>query len=109
MRVTVSRSSARLSSYSDGLTINGRPIPYGSGELPKDFVHRLTQLKEASGLTWSGFAEALGVDKKQVLRWRRDTEPCGGAMLSLLRLAFRIPGGLEILVRESSQMSLWGD
>ena len=28
-------------------------------------------------------------------------------MLSLLRLASRIPGGLEILMRESSQMSLW--
>ena len=107
--MTTRRSSARLTSYYGGLTVHGRPIPYGSGELPSDFVRRLTELKEASGLTWNGFAEALGVDRKQVLRWRNGTEPCGGAMLSLLRLASRIPGGLEILMRESSQMSLWGD
>ena len=107
--MTTRRSSARLTSYYGGLTVHGRPIPYGSGELPADFVRRLTELKEASGLTWNGFAEALGVDRKQVLRWRNGTEPCGGAMLSLLRLASRIPGGLEILMRESSQMSLWGD
>ena len=107
--MTMRRSSARLTSYSGGLAVHGHPIPYGSGALPTDFAHRLTRLKEASGLSWNGFAEALGVDKKQVLRWRKDTEPCGGAMLSLLRLAFRIPGGLEIIMRESSQMSLWGD
>ena len=68
-------------------------MPYGSGVLPDDFVQRLVRLKTASGLTWNGFAEALGVDTKQVLRWRRGTEPCGGAMHSLFRLAPRIPGG----------------
>ena len=102
------RPSARLTSYSDGLTIHGRPIPYGSGELPKDFVRRLTRLKEASGLTWTGFADALGVDSKQLFRWRNGTEPSGGAMHSLFCLASRIPGGLDILLTgESSQMSLW--
>ena len=106
--MTTRRSSARLTSYYGDLTVDGRAIPYGSGELPADFVLRLTELKDASGLTWNGFAEALGVDRKQVLRWRNGTEPCGGAMLSLLRLASRIPGGLEILMRDSSQMSLWG-
>ena len=91
-------SSCRRSVQTHGLTIHGRRVPYGSGVLPEDFVRRLTLLKEASGLTWNGFAEALGVDPKQVLRWRHGTEPCGGAMHSLTLLAARIPGGLELLL-----------
>ena len=75
-------------------------MPHGSGALPEDFARRLTRLKEASGLTWNGFAEALGVDLKQVLRWPHGTEPCGGAMHSLVRLAARIPGGIELLMGE---------
>ncbi len=90
--------SCRRSRPTHGLTIHGRRVPYGSGALPEDFVRRLTRLKEASGLTWNGFAEALGVDPKQVLRWRHGTEPCGGAMHSLTLLAARIPGGLELLM-----------
>ena len=35
--------------------------------------------RSASGLTWNGLADALGVDIKQLLRWRDGTEPCGGA------------------------------
>ena len=91
----------RRSATTHGLTVHGRPVPYGSGVLPEDFVRRLHLLKEASGLTWNGFAEALGVDPKQVLRWRHGTEPCGGAMHSLIRLATRIPGGLELVLGES--------
>ena len=90
--------SCRRSRPTHGLTIQGQSVPYGSGALPEDFVRRLTRLKEASGLTWNGFAEALGVDPKQVLRWRHGTEPCGGAMHSLTLLAARIPGGLELLM-----------
>lgn len=92
------KPSARLTSYLDGLTIHGRPIPYGSCELPADFVRRLTQLKEASGLTWNGFAEAVGMEGKHLHRWRKGTEPSGGAMNSLYCLASRIPGGLDILM-----------
>ena len=92
--------SCRRSVPTHDLTIHGQPVPYGSGLLPEDFVRRLTRLKEASGLTWRGFAEALGVDPKQVLRWRHGTEPCGGAMHSLTLLAARIPGGLELLMGE---------
>ncbi len=83
-----------------GLTVGGHPIPYGTGVLPEDFARRLTRLKEASGLSWNGFADALGVDPKQLLRWRHGAEPCGGAMLSLIGLAARIPGGLEVALGE---------
>ena len=39
--------------------------PLESGVLPRDFGQRLERLKEASGLSWRGFAKALGVDPKQ--------------------------------------------
>ena len=93
----------RRSVPTHGPTIHARPVPFGSSVLLEDFVRRLTPLKEASGLTWSGFAEALGVDPKQILRWRHGTEPCGGAMHSLTLLAARIPGGLELLMGEGFQ------
>ena len=76
---------------------------------PDDFVERLERLKEATGLTWTGFADALGVDRKQALRWKEDgTEPCGGAILSLVRLAAVVPGGLDMIMGEGFLASLMG-
>ena len=37
-----------------GINIDGRPVPYQSGVLPKDFAKRLKRLKKTSGLTWMG-------------------------------------------------------
>lgn len=106
-------SSPRFSEQSERIIIHGRPVPFLSGVLPDDFAERLSRLREASGLTWNGFADALGVDRRQVTRWREGTEPCGGAMLSIVRLALLIEGGLNILVdgdfrvERDYQMSLW--
>lgn len=72
----------------------------GVSVMPEDFAERLTVLKEAAGLSWEGLAVCLGVDDRQVLRWRRGAEPCGGAMLALVRLATRVPEGLGELLRE---------
>lgn len=99
---TATRSAApRLSSYAGDLMIAGRPVPCGTGELPGDFPDRLDRLKQSSGLTWDEFAEVLGVERKQALRWRRGTQPCGGAFHSLVNLAPWIPGGLDILMGEN--------
>ena len=75
---------------------------FGPGEpvLPADFGQRLNTLKERSGLTWEAMAEALGVDGRQLTRWRSGVSPSGGAMLSLARLAIRVPGGLSVLLGE---------
>ena len=60
----------------EDLAIDGRPAPYQTGVLPKDFVQRLNRLKKASGLTWNGLARALGVDKKQPFKLEdRDENP----------------------------------
>ena len=103
------RSAPRLPCRRRGVVIAGRPVPYGSGVLPADFPARLDRLKEASGLTWEAFAEALGVDVKQVLRWRRGTEPRGGAYHALVKLACRIPGGLAILIGEDLDIIQGGE
>ena len=81
--------------------------PLESGVLPDDFGQRPERLKEASGLSWRGLARALGVDPKQLARWRKGVEPCGGAMHSIFRFASRMPGGLEILMGGRYQMSFF--
>ena len=70
----------------------------GEAQLPGDFGERLTRLKRGAGLTWEEMAEALGVDDRQLLRWRRGSCPSGGSMLSLIRLASQLPGGLNELL-----------
>ena len=71
----------------------------GVALLPEDFGVRLARLKEALGLTWEGFASMIGVDYRQMLRWRKKgAEPAGGAMLALVDLAVQVPGGLDILL-----------
>ena len=69
--LSIRSSPPRLPGDSDELTIGGRVVPYETGELPEDFVQRLHLLKKRTGLTWNGFADLLGVDRKQMLRWRR--------------------------------------
>ena len=76
-----------------GIVIAGHIAPYLSGVLPKDFPKRLERLWEASGLTWNAFADALGVDKKRVHRWRRGVKPDGDGYHALVKLAALIPGG----------------
>lgn len=75
-------------------------ITPGSPLMPDDFVLRLTALKELAGLTWEGMASLLGVDCRQLWRWRQGGVPGGGAMLSLVRLALQVPGGLAALTGE---------
>ena len=48
------------------------------------------------------------MDPKQLRMWRmKGVEPCGGAMLSICRFAFRIPGGLPVILGEGIQMTLF--
>lgn len=101
--------STRNDDPTDGINIHGRPAPYLSAVLPDDFGRRVEMLKEATGLTWTGFAQVLGVDRRQVLRWRKGTEPSGGAMRALFQLASWIDGGSDILGDNGLQMALWRD
>jgi hypothetical protein len=73
-------------------------LPPGTAVLPEDFPDRLTRIQEASGMSWNALAETLGVDPRQMARWKTGVEPSGGAMLALMRLASQMPGGMEVLL-----------
>ncbi len=102
-----------------GIMIAGRIAPYQSGVLPRDFPQRLERLREASGLTWNAFADAIGIDKKRVHRWRKrkkdvkkpvkPAKPDSGGFYALVKIAALIPGGLDILMGEGFQLYLLQD
>ncbi len=68
------------------------------GLLPEDFAGRIEAFKEATGLSWNALAACLGVDPRQLQRWRRGTKPSGDGLCALILLAARIPGGVRILM-----------
>ena len=65
---------------------------------PEDFGARLEAFKEATGLTWEGLAACLGVDPRQLQRWRDGTRPSWDGVCALVKLAACIPGGLYTLL-----------
>ena len=67
------------------------------GLIEEDFSRRLESLKEATNLSWEILAACLGVDPRQLLRWREGTKPSGDGVNALVKLASRIPGGIHIL------------
>jgi len=77
-------------------------VPPGTALLPDDFPVRLNRIKESSGLSWNVLAEKLGVDPRQVARWRKGVEPSGGAMLALVKLVMLVPGGTQVLLGDCS-------
>ena len=66
-------------------------LPPGTTILPDNFPIRLVRIKEATGLTWNEFGEKVGVNPRQMLRWRKGAKPSGGAMYSLMRVAMTLP------------------
>lgn len=87
----------------------GDDFGLGDAQLPGDFPERLLAIKQRGDLTWDEMADALGVDTRQLLRWRRGACPNGGAMLSLVRLAAQVPGGMSELIGDkltSRQLSM---
>lgn len=54
---------------------------------PDDFPRRIERLRESSGLSWPGFARALGVSVRTVHRWRRGGRPDAAHLLALLDYA----------------------
>ena len=82
---------------------SGTPIAIRPGValVPEDFRQKLEVIKRLTGLSWEGMASAMGVDSRQLWRWRkRGGEPGAGAMLALARIALRVPGGLALLLDE---------
>ena len=65
---------------------------------PRDFPERLELFRETAGLSWKELAACIGVRRGRVMSWRRGAIPRGSGLLALLiRLARRVPGGMEAL------------
>ncbi len=64
----------------------------------RDLPRRLEQLKEASGLSWEGLAACLGVDLRQLQRWRKGTLPSGHGAFALCAFADRLLGSDRLLL-----------
>ena len=75
-------------------------FPPGVALMPEDFAERLEAVRERTGLPWERMAACMGVDPRQLWRWRHGASPGGGAMLSLVRFATRVPEGLGELLGE---------
>ena len=82
----------------------GAELRPGVALLPEDFPARLAALKEMTGLSWEGMANAMGVDSRQLHRWRKGTAPSGEAMLALVRLGTQVEGGLDALLGEGERL-----
>ena len=67
------------------------------GLIGPDFPKRLEAFKEAIGVSWDILAACLGVDPRQLQRWREGTKPSGDGVNALVKLAARVPGGMYIL------------
>ena len=87
-------------SCSGGVRIDDRLLVYATAQLPVDFPQRLCRLKEMTGLSWNQLCDVLGVSSKQMRRWRKGIEPCGGAMLAIIWIASQVSGGLDVIMGE---------
>ena len=66
-------------------------------EFPAGFPERLESFRELTGMSWGELAACLGVHYERLVSWRKGAEPRGSSLLDLMRLAHRVPGGMEAL------------
>ncbi len=57
------------------VTLPPPDVLFGVTFLPEDFSERLEYFKEASDLPWDAIAACMGVDPRQLRRWRHGTRP----------------------------------
>ena len=76
------------------LLLEARNLRANKARPAENFSEGLVRLKRRTSLTWDEMTWALGVDTRQLLRWRRGAMPSGAAMLALVRLAAQAPDGI---------------
>ena len=76
---------------------------YPEPAFPEDFSERLERLIELAGLSREEFAERLGIEYDRVAEWFEGAELTGGEVWHVTRLAWSVPGGLEIIVPEAAE------
>ena len=82
----------------------GRQMEESYPELfPEDFGERLERLIELAGLSREEFAQRLGINYDRVVEWFNGAILTGGEVWHVARLAWSVPGGLEIIVPEANE------
>ena len=69
----------------------------------RDFGQRLERFTELAGLSWEEFAERLGAEYDRVMEWPNGTIPTGGEVWHIMRLAWSVPGGIEVMLPEAAE------
>ena len=82
-------------------THRGTENPYPE-LFPHDFAERLERLIEPAGLSSEEFARRLGVELDRVMEWRQGEVPTGGEVWHIMRLAFSVPGGMDVMLPRNS-------
>lgn len=67
---------------------------------PRDFGERLERLAEIADLSWEEFAGSVGVELERVTEWREGEVPTGAEVWHIMRLAFYVPGGIDVMLPE---------
>lgn len=80
-----------------------RQEDYYAESFPEDFGERLERFIELAGLSCEEFAERLGIDVERVMEWREGAVPTGGEVWHIMRLAWSVPGGIEVMLPESAE------
>ena len=75
----------------------GTEISYPES-FPRDFGERLGRLVELAGLSWEELAERVGVELERVVAWREGEVPTGAEVWHIMRLAFSVPGGTDVML-----------
>ena len=76
---------------------------HSSPELfPQDFGERLERLVELADLSWEEFAGSVGVELERVMKWREGVVPTGAEVWHIMRLAFHVPGGIDVMLPEKA-------
>lgn len=74
-----------------------------SPPFPEDFAERLERLIELAGLSREEFAQRLGIDYDRVAEGFDGAVLTGGEVWHVARLAWSIPGGLEVIIPGSGE------
>lgn len=86
-----------------------RSAERGLPPFPEDFGRRLERLRELSGLSWTEFAETLGVTDRGVLKWRRGRPPSGVSFWAVLKLARDLSGAYDLMLGDDEEKEQKGD
>ncbi len=84
-------------------TIWDRGSRFPAPSLPQDFPVRLGRLEDRSGASLEEVALAAGLPARRGSQWRIGRPPSEDELRAIVRFACGVPGGVAVLLLDSSQ------